>query len=106
MKTHEILKITEAAYELKVFHLYFKWCNINSVSDEDFQSLIASASMNRWFLGNLERIEKEFCEDATPYAGLDNTKEISMLWLKHTMKLLLYYSKPLINERHQCIIGR
>ena len=105
MKTHEILNISEDAYELKVFHIYFKWCNVNSVDDRDFQSLIANSTMNRWFLENLIRIESEFAEDAAPYTGLDSREDISRLWLKHTMKMLLYYSKPLINVRHQRVIG-
>ncbi len=105
MKTHEILQITKEAYEMKVFHLYFKWCNLNSVSDEDFQTLIANRAINAWFLSSLARIETEFAEDAEPYTGLNEPMEISRLWLKHTMKLFLYYPKPIINERSHTIIG-
>lgn len=106
MKTHEILKITPEKYEHKVFETYFKWCNVNSSNDDEFQRLIANAAVNGWFLENLAKVEAEFCEEAMPYTGTGSMVDIDTLWLKGVMKLFYYYPKPLLNDKPITVIGQ
>lgn len=107
MKTHEILGITEEQYEDKIFKHWFKWCEINSSDDSEFQSLIANAPLNKWWLVNLQRIEVEFQEECYPYLSDCQSlrEEMGDLWFKNILKMYIYYSKPLLQTKKMTIYG-
>lgn len=106
MKTHEILGITQEQYEDKVFKHWFKYCELHSADTAEFQSLLANAALNRWWLKNLKMLEVEFCAEAEPYIGMEGLKSmLSDLWFKNAIKLQLYYSLPLLKNKLATIHG-
>lgn len=106
MKTHELLNITEEQYEDKIFKHWFKYCELHSADTQEFQSLLANAALNRWWLNNLRLLEDEFRFEAEPYIKDEHsTGNLQHLWFKNAIKLQLYYSMPLLKNKLITIHG-
>lgn len=98
MKTYEILQMTRADYDLKVFGLFLEWCDRYSYSDEQLQKLLTNNAIYNWFQVSLKPLEAEFKEDAQPYVEVMTANDALKLYKKHVHKLNLYYSSPLIKS--------
>lgn len=61
------LAMTELDYEMMVFGFYGRWCESNSGNTRQYQTLLANAAINAWFLMELAKCEAEFVKIANGY---------------------------------------
>ena len=98
MSTAQLLQKSPSEYELFVLGLWLDWCKTKSYSYRQLQLLMASNALFQWWLVNLRNLEEEFCQDAWPYRQTITGEDAVKLYRKHTQKLGLYYSTPLIKK--------
>lgn len=61
------LAMTELNYEMMIFGFYGRWCESNSGNTRQYQTLLANAAINAWFLMELAKCEAEFEKMANGY---------------------------------------
>lgn len=98
MKTHEILKMTLEDYEMLLMDWWTSYCAQKGRDDRQIQKLISNNTLYNWWYGQLEAVEREFVQDATPYAASCTQDDAKKLYAKHAYKLQLYYNSNLIKE--------
>jgi hypothetical protein len=58
--TAQKLNMTPEEFEAMTFGFYFRWCQSVSITDQDFQCVLANSGVNRWFMTELAKLEAEF----------------------------------------------
>ena len=59
-KIQNLLQQTEEHYGHKTFELWFKWCQSVTGKQNEFQMVLCSPSINKWFHAELLKHEEEF----------------------------------------------
>jgi len=54
------LKMTPEEYEDFIFGAYAKWCESVTINTHEFQKVLANSSINKWFMMEYSKCEKEF----------------------------------------------
>ena len=82
-----ILGMTFNNYQLMVFDNYFLWCELNSVNDNDLQTLLSSSSLHKWFMNQYSLLELQF------YANNNDSdsKTITKNYVNNTIKIGEFY---------------
>ncbi len=57
-----ILGMTSEQYEDIIWETYWNWCKKYATSENNCQSLLANAAVNRWFMLQYAKFEKQFIE--------------------------------------------
>lgn len=71
--TLQKLDICPEQYESMILNLYSYWCESVSTTNREYQKVIANTSINRWFLMELSKCEKEFHLLTDRYVGSNVT---------------------------------
>lgn len=79
------------------FWLY--WAESVTTTNREFAQVLANAPVNRWFLMELAKEEKEFRFMATSYSEMAGQgKEIDLLYIKCINKLMSRFPKSLLDQ--------
>lgn len=74
MKTiNQKLAITPEQYESMIWDLYNKWCQSVSITQLEYQQVLANSSINGWFLMELAKAELEFHKLTDRYTNTNVT---------------------------------
>jgi hypothetical protein len=103
MKTTTLvrLNVNQEAYEDIVLGVYTRWCmDFVSNYQNDLQKVMANAALNRYFLDELGKCEKEFLSLMNQYEGQANIKPSDALkmYRKCCFPLFNRYPKVLIAQ--------
>jgi hypothetical protein len=63
------LNMTPDEFEAITFGFYFRWCQSVTITDQDFQCVLANSGVNRWFMTELAKLEAEFQMLTKRYEG-------------------------------------
>ena len=58
--TAQKLQMTAEDYENMIFGGYARWCESVTINAREFQKVIANSSINKWYLMEYAKCEKEF----------------------------------------------
>lgn len=99
MNIHEILKMTEEEYQMILMDWWLTYCTSKCLSNATYlQLLLTNNALYNWWYSQLEPIEEEFIEDATPYENKYTKEDVKALYKKHVYKLQKYYNSDLLKE--------
>lgn len=94
-----LYKQLQASHTKEDFLLAFWMYWVDSVtnSDREFSQVLASTSVNKWFIGFVAKEEKEFQMLSKSYFELAGQgKEIDELYIKCVVKVMSYFPKALL----------
>ena len=69
MTTLAKLNIDNIQYEEMIFGLYARWCESVTINHKQFQTVLANAMVNKWFILELLKCEEEFHNRTDRYIG-------------------------------------
>ncbi|QAA81382.1 hypothetical protein EI546_06410 [Aequorivita sp. H23M31] len=99
MKTiNEILKMTTEDYEMLLMDWWLSYCAQKGQNQQQVQKLMCNNTLYNWWYAQLEAVEREFIQEATPYAASYTQDDAKKLYAKHVYKLQKYYNSNLIKE--------
>ena len=75
--TLQKLDITPEQYESMIWNLYSNWCESVSTNNREYQKVLANAAVNRWFLMELAKCEKEFHLLTDRYVGSEPVCDVT-----------------------------
>lgn len=106
MKTiPEILNLSQERYDHIVFGNYMLWCDLNTSSDQEVQSLLANTTVFNWWLFEYRLLEDEFKQRAAPYLGKSDVKALFQLYVETAIKIRDFFPQSLIRQaRKQKVI--
>lgn len=94
----ELLKECDT-YEDFVLAFYIYWCENVTINAREFQQVLANASINKWFLIELTKLENEFKYIASHYPQLHNdAQEMDKLQAKCFLPLMSIHPQVLVNN--------
>jgi hypothetical protein len=80
-----------------ILSFWIFWVESVTITSREFQQVLASASVNKWFLMELAKEEKEFKFLSADYSQLAGQgKEIDMVYIKCISKLMSRFPLPLV----------
>ena len=65
------LKMTPEEYEEMIFGAYARWCESVTINDREFQKVLANSGINKWYMTEYEKCEKEFDQLTRRYQDCD-----------------------------------
>jgi hypothetical protein len=65
------LKMTPEEYEDLIFGAYARWCESVTINTHEFQKVLANSSINKWFMMEYSKCEKEFKQLTARYEEND-----------------------------------
>jgi hypothetical protein len=107
--TKKIVEIFDHAHDNFEFELYFLWCESVTVNTREFQKVLCSRSVKRWFDVELEKqiSEYEFLINQYPNASDDDCFQLYINCIyklfSHSPKALLYEVKK--QEKATKVLG-
>lgn len=69
------LKMTSEEYELLIFGAYARWCESVTINPREFQKVIANSAVNKWYLMEYAKCEKEFNSLTDRYGNSITTED-------------------------------
>ncbi len=69
MTTLAKLNLDQNQYEEMIFGLYARWCESVTINHKQFQTVLANAMVNKWFILELLKCEEEFHNLTDRYVG-------------------------------------
>lgn len=92
----ELLQATESK-EFFVLNFYIYWCESVTLNAREFQQVLANASINKWFLLELKKLESDFKQLAAFYPELQNSaNEMDKLQAKCYLPLMAIHPQALL----------
>ena len=112
----KILKLSHDGYWNLVFKNWFHYCEqyalksvVNSqemeTSIEDFQKLLANASLFNYWYKQYQKYEAEFLEEVQPFLVLKDPDSLKKLYEKNVWKVKYEYSKILIDKARKLTLN-
>lgn len=65
------LKMSTEEYELLIFGAYARWCESVTINTHEFQKVLANSSINKWFITEYDKCEKDFEQLTARYQDND-----------------------------------
>jgi len=65
------LKMTDEEYELLLFGAYARWCESVTTNNHEFQKVLANSAINKWFMTEYGKCEKDFEQLTARYQDND-----------------------------------
>ncbi|WP_264547991.1 hypothetical protein [Flavobacterium sp. N2820] len=87
MTTLAKLNLDQDQYELMIFGIYSRWCESVTINHKQYQTVLANAMVNKWFIIELLKCEEEFHNLTDRYVG---SPTISTQDLKNCYKETTY----------------
>lgn len=98
-QVHELLYMTEEIYNELYTEKFMRWCmNRSTNPDNDFQKLLANASISKWYNHEFLKIETEFIETASPLFGKVSYKALRQMFEALSIDLYKKFPQPLIES--------
>lgn len=98
---------TPDQYEMVVFDLWFKWCELNARHFEpddpemkplEFQKLLAHAAINKWWRRELTKLERQFVADNVEAYSNYHHSTMRSLWHVKVTEIMRIYPRVLIKK--------
>lgn len=95
-KVIAILEITPEAYDEQIFQAFWTWCRKYATSENNCQSLLGNAVINRWFMRQFSEYEKNFVQivENSPKRPAD----VDYLYLSETDEIYKRFPNPIIDN--------
>lgn len=68
---HQKLKMSAEEYENLIFGAYARWCESVTINAHEFQKVLANSSINKWFITEYGKCEKDFEQLTARYQDND-----------------------------------
>lgn len=82
-----------------LLQFWFYWVESVTITHREFQQVLVSASVNRWFIDFIAKEEKEFKVLSSRYSVLEGQgKEIDMLYIKCVEKVMSRFPQALLQS--------
>jgi len=95
-KIMDYLMISSEEYDEMILNTYWNWCDKWASSGSIFQSLVANASVNKWFLKQYALLEREFIDLVEYFPKKLNDAKFN--YQNSVVEIFNIYPKPLIND--------
>lgn len=92
----KILKETAADYDERMLQTYWIWADKYGTSPSHVQQLLANAAVNKWFMIEFGKLEKQFVDIVTMHALKPD--QIKHQYYASTMQIYKMFPKPLIDN--------
>lgn len=66
------MKMSTEEYELLIFGAYARWCESVTTNLHEFQKVLASSAVNKWFMMEYAKCEKDFEQMTARYTDSDS----------------------------------
>lgn len=73
--TAQKLQMTSEDYENMIFGAYARWCESVTINPREFQKVIANSAVNKWYLTEYAKCEKEFNHLTDRYGNSITTED-------------------------------
>ena len=92
----DYLQWSTEEYDSRVFLSYWNWCQLHGKYPSVVQQLLANRAVNRWFIMEYQKCEKNFIKvvEVLP----NNTKQLESHYKACTSQLMDLYPKPLLEK--------
>jgi hypothetical protein len=94
-KVMDYLMISSEEYDEMILNTFWNWCDKWATSGSVFQGLVANSALNKWFLQQHSRLEKDFIDLVEFFPNKFNNAKFN--YHSCTAEIFLLYPKPLIN---------
>ena len=100
MTTLAKLNLDQIQYEEMIFGLYARWCESVTINHKQFQTVLANAMVNKWFILELLKCEEEFHNLTDRYIGSPtvSSKDLQNCYNKTTYRLFSIKPAALLED--------
>lgn len=100
MTTLAKLNLDQIQYEEMIFGLYARWCESVTINHKQFQTVLANAMVNKWFILELLKCEEEFHNLTDRYVGSPtvSSKDLQNCYNKTTYRLFSIKPAALLED--------
>ena len=95
--TAQLLRITDCEYDFVYFDHYNRWCQSVTINEQQFQSVLANASVNKYYNREYAKCEAEFHELIAQYPNV-TAAEAMKLYGRCTFDMFNRRSPVLIEQ--------
>jgi hypothetical protein len=94
------LNMSPEQYETLLFSNYAEWCESVTINDREFQKVLANASIDKWFMTEYAKCEKEFHLLTNRYKDSDTVSvdDLTECYVDCTVKMLNIRPTALLQE--------
>lgn len=85
--TAQKLKMTSEEHELLIFGAYARWCESVTINPGEFQKVLANSSVNKWYLLEYAKCEKEFHNLTDRYGNSISTEDFKRCYNQCTYNM-------------------
>ncbi|WP_264520359.1 hypothetical protein [Flavobacterium sp. N1994] len=93
-KVIAILAISSEEYDEGIFQTYWSWCKKFATSENNCQSLLANAAINRWFMQQYAQYEKNFVDIVDHFPKKPN--DLHYLYRSETVEIYKRFPTAII----------
>lgn len=97
-KILKLLGITKERYEFLIFCEFHRWCEARSITENDFQKLIANNQIFNWWHSMYMCLELVYLSDMAGYEDLTDRSTAVEFYKETVRKVDSYYPKKLLNK--------
>lgn len=96
-KVRQYLQMDAFEYDMMLFGMWMRWVENATMTEAEFQKVLANPAVNKWYITKLGEIENQFLTMASKYpdAGKDRCRQN---YNEMTYALYNTYPLPLIKE--------
>lgn len=99
MTAQKILQMDDSQYQRFLFKKYLDWCIVQSHNQIDLQMQLANKAMYNFFKYQIQGLEQDFIEEATPYVNkVDNKEAMIKLWHRNVQKIFMLRNERIRNK--------
>jgi len=94
------LKMSTEEYENLIFGAYARWCESVTTNTHEFQKVLANSAINKWFMLEYGKCEKEFEQLTKRYEESDTiiTSDFQRCYAECTYRMFNIRPMVLLNE--------
>lgn len=81
------LQMTPEDYENMIFGAYARWCESVTINPREFQKVLANSAVNRWYLMEYSKCEKEFNSLTDRYGNSISTQDFQRCYNECTYNM-------------------
>ena len=96
--TAQKLQMTAEDYENMIFGGYARWCESVTINAREFQKVIANSAINKWYLMEYAKCEKEFNNLTDRYGNSITTEDFKRCYNDCTFGMFNIRPTALLQE--------
>lgn len=92
----KLLRLSQDAYEMRIFCTYMDWCTKHCKSDNEMQRFLTSPALFNWWTQEYSKLETNFLKIVKPYQDTAHAVDLDRIYLNETVQIFNRFCKPLI----------